>query len=235
MVRDHSKPLGGASGVNEAEAAQAFNGLMLGDGGISLSHGTSPYFGIAKSGKEYADYLYQVKTILLTLGVPVSDQYPKAVLAVSRGKPYVHVYLYSRSCLFTEVQRKRWYPCGIKIVPIGLNLTPIALAYWFMDDGGSTWNSVHGQMTGGVSASFATYNFCLADIEELELRLSALGVTYVTQSVDKHVRSGSGVRLRVHGNSVVSLMDLVEPYMVSSYKMKIKRPTVPIVERHRHK
>jgi len=218
--------------MNKEEALQIFNGTMLGDSSVTLSHGAYPYFTIAKSGQEHLDWLLRIKEALLSLGVSVTPHYPILGSSTSRGKRYEYLRLCSKTCPFMEGQRGRWYPNSVKVVPEDIILTPAAVASWFMDDGSSVWHTMYGERTGGVSADFATYGFSLGDIEKLETGLIGLGITYITRTVDKHVKAGSGIRLRVHGNSVILLMGLIEPFVAISYKTKIKYPIGPVIERH---
>ena len=75
---------------SEVEAMEVLTGVMLSDGSLIASHGARDrYFSIGLSGTAHLDWLMQVKHALLTLGVGVTDTYPKEYPSVSKGKPYI--------------------------------------------------------------------------------------------------------------------------------------------------
>lgn len=110
------------------EMQQILNGMLLGDASISLAGRDSdlPYFmyGHAESQKELTEYAAAMlqSNVFVTkkshLPGNVQDFYSTAT-----AHPMV-AELYSK-----------WYPFSEKEVPEDLELTPLTIAWWFMDDG----------------------------------------------------------------------------------------------------
>lgn len=207
-----------------AGALQIFDGVMLSDGTLCLSsaRSTNPGFKLALSGWNHLDWISCVQSALGTLNISSKVH---TSLSRSKGKAYEYCQVRSNTSLFLTQQKRRWYPNGIKEVPIDLCLTPISLAHWFMGDGSSTWNNFNHDA--GVTADFATQNFSPYSIDRLEHQLELLGLTHLSRR-DYSKRSSSkenfAVGIVVLGASLEPLMDLVEPYILPSYKYKIKRP-----------
>lgn len=76
-------------------------------------------------------------------------------------------------------------------------LTPIALAYWLMDDGGKTGNGFH----------FATYGFSAEDVNLL--------VTVIREKFDLKCSVHSTNRIYIWPVSKTKLDDIVRPYIQS--------------------
>ena len=113
--------------VLTSEQEQIIFGCLLGDGSISngkkskyscesifeMQHGPKQ--------KEYLFWKYE-KLKHLCLSPPKESADGKW-----RVKTFAHPYFSSL--------RKKWYPKGIKIIPSNLELSEIAIAMWYMDDG----------------------------------------------------------------------------------------------------
>lgn len=212
--------------MNRAEALEAFDGVMLGDGGLILPvRGIRAHFHMTLSGKpeaELIDYLRSVAGSLEDLGVQVSLGYPKVISSVSHGKPYNSCILLTLSSNFLTDQYHRWYRRLApkwdirKEAPEDLMLTPTSLAHWFMGDGGSSLKS-----TGGIYVALATHGFNTDSVGRLEHQLSSMGVS-TGRSHDRRTRRGSGIVITVRQESVNYFMETIEPYIVRPYKYKIK-------------
>jgi DNA-directed DNA polymerase III PolC len=73
--------------------------------------------------------------------------------------------------------REKWYPSGKKIVPRDLRLTPVMLAWWFMDDGSGCFRSFQrssGEFKNYYSTRLCTQGFTKDDNEFLQRELHAV-------------------------------------------------------------
>jgi len=201
-------------------AKEAFDGVMVSDGSLNRkSENSKALFSMTQSGREHLDWLNYVKKVLLTLRVMVSPIYPNfKVRSIQRSydkKFYDHCSLCSYTSPIMGLQYRRWYPEKKKIVPNDLEITPRVLAHWFMGDGCSSWTR-----NDRVICFICTHSFTLPDIEGLVYKMKELGLER------PHLyKQGSGRMIGI-GNiaDVQRLMDLIEPYVLPSYKYKIKRP-----------
>jgi len=198
-------------------AKEAFDGIMLSDGSLRKDGSANALFQMDLSGRQHLDWLNYVKDALLTLGVMVSSMYPKVKLTQRsyNSEFYDYCSLYSRTSPMLGLQYRRWYPEKKKIVPSDLKITPVVLAHWFMGDGSSSW--MH---TNYVKCCFCTQCFTLLDTERLIPKMKELGLERPYLN-----KQGPG-EVIVIGNTadVQRLMDIIEPYVLPSYKYKIKRP-----------
>lgn len=97
--------------------------------------------------------------------------------------------------LFTDL-RSIWYPSGKKIVPRNIELTPLAIAIWFFDDGS---NHLDSRM-----CKFHTCAFERSDVNFLVDKLSEFGIdSYAARLNEIHVRA----------DSYKTLIDLISPFM----------------------
>ena len=95
-----------------------------------------------------------------------------------------------------------------------------AIAYWFMDDGSSTWSghNKRNDKTVTVGVKFSTLSFGLEEINLLRDRLSNF---CIDTTIVKH-SDGKQMIISVKQNSVNLFMRLIEPFMVDCMKYKIK-------------
>jgi hypothetical protein len=69
-------------------------------------------------------------------------------------------------------QYKRWYPQGTKIVPEDLELSPLTVKYWFIDDGNTSYHKDRFQRL-----KIATNGFSDKDRDVLQGNLAELDIT----------------------------------------------------------
>ena len=93
-----------------------------------------------------------------------------------------------------------------------LELTPVTLANLFTGDGSSSWRP-DGR---GVVMSLCVQNFSIEDVSRIQEQLSNKGI--------KVMPNCRRVLTTADTASILTLMDIVEPYIVPSYRYKIKRP-----------
>ncbi len=96
-------------------------------------------------------------------------------------------------------------------------IDPLALAYWFMDDGSSSFSN-HKKT---VSITFATQSFNKIEHDMLRNKLLSFGIDTTIQKSDV----GTGMYIYIRQKSVNRFMDIVEPYIkiIPCMNYKIKR------------
>lgn len=201
--------------ISPRAANQVIDGAMLSDANLGF-HSKNANFLMCLSGKEHMDWLEVVAHALIVLGVPLCSGHPKVMPRTSRGKQYENCILESRVSAFLTEQRCRWYPEHVKIIPRDLNITPIVLANAYMGDGNSTarikQNAPH-----LILLTLSLEGFTKEDLLFFEGKLRALGIQ---GHADTKGRNGYRVS---NTESVNTFMDLVEPYILPSYRYKVKR------------
>ena len=228
--------------VSKREALQAFDGVMLSDGGLR-SRGNSLFYINLSDNRDYKqratipvgellEFLQHLAGVLVILGVESCRGYPKIVFRANKpqsGEMFPGVNLTTKVSSFLTEQYPRWYTGGKirnyrvigakKIVPLGFQLTPISLAYWFMGDGCSVWSS-----SPTVYVTLNSQCFSLSDVARLEEQLHSFGfstgrIDCSKQSENKHI---SNIRILIYQDSVDHFMDIVSPHVVSPYLYKVK-------------
>lgn len=134
-------------------------------------------------------------------------------IATVQGKKYSYLSFSTKSILDWNYLRDLWYPLGKKIIPDNIHdlLTPIALAYWLMGDGGWTNNGIH----------LATHSFPEADV----LRL--VEVFTIKYGLKCSVHSGN--RIYIWTGSVPSFINIVWSYL---WRTKLTNPTLNPLNNH---
>jgi recombination protein RecA len=117
--------------------------------------------------------------------------------------------------VFTE-WHSRFYANGRKVVPEDISelLTPLAMAVWFMDDGGADY----------AGLDIQTHNF---ESEETEHLVVALAERFGLQA---RTRANKGSRIiYIPASQVGSLRSVVEPHMLPElrYKLVPRRERTP--------
>jgi hypothetical protein len=169
---------------------EALIGLTLGD--ISVEKQTpnsNVRLRFDKSKDKHSDYLYFLFDIFkfFTLTGPKSTNRKPDVRT---GKTYNSLVFRTRSLPCFNYLRDLFYPNGVKIIPAcGLNiselLTPIALAFWIMDDGScSTHNGVLILCTDSYTSS------------EVDLLIKVVEDKYGIKSNKALIRPNQWLRLR---------------------------------------
>lgn len=197
-------------------ASQIIDGTMLSDGSIQ-PHGTSAQFIMALSGARHTDWLTSVARALAVFGVEPCSGHPKVVSRVSSyGKPYECCLLVTRIHPFLSKQRTRWYPKGSKVIPRDVRVTPLMLANAYMGDGNVAPRTKQGAPH-LMLLTLSMQGFTVEDLLFFAGKLGALGV-------DGHVSRKSSNGYRISNTRSVNLfVDLVEPFILPSYKYKIRR------------
>jgi LAGLIDADG DNA endonuclease family len=98
-----------------------------------------------------------------------------------------------------------FYGGGVKSIP-ELELTPLALAVWFMDDGSKSYRAVY----------LNTQQFDVASQERLKVQLMSQFWIRVTLNRDK-----TYYRLRMAVESVARFRRLIEPHLLEEFAYKL--------------
>ena len=97
-----------------------------------------------------------------------------------------------------------------KRIPIDLDLTPLALAIWFMDDGSKTYSSVY----------LNTQQF--SKDEQLNLIYALKKQFGIDSTLNK---DKTYFRIRIKTRSIVEFINLVEPFVLEEFKYKLPKQT----------
>lgn len=125
------------------------------------------------------------------------------------NKDYTFYYFITRSLpFFTELEALFYQKLDsrrIKVVPANIMelLTPVSLAYWFMDDGNAL----------GKGFQLNTNAFAKADLELL--------VNVLTNKFGLNCTIQSRNRIYITVKSAAKFIQLIEPYIVDSMRYKI--------------
>lgn len=131
-VRRERSNLGMPSEVLTAHQHEVLEGLMLGDGHLcKKGRLVNPYLTIGRAGYDhhYQEWLGRVFNPY-TNQVELYSRFQKRL-----GKIYTSSILRTRCSESLSITHSRWYQGKTKIVPLDLELTPLAIAVWVADDG----------------------------------------------------------------------------------------------------
>lgn len=191
------------------EQEQFILGSLLGDSSLCYSSNRNRYdfnTGHCLAQKEYVFHIAK----LLNTNV---RSYIKDKNSYSYGKEFFITSYYNRYEL--EKIYNLCFVSGKKTVTKEWadKLSPLAIAYWYMDDGSSH------KKNNNVNVNFSTLSFTREECEILQNRLLEFNIE---TRLHKH-SDGYGTTISVRQNSVNRFMDLVEPYIIDCFKYKIKR------------
>jgi hypothetical protein len=107
-------------------------GALLGDGSlITHKNATNAYFSYLSKSKQHVEYVTSFLSPYITqAGIYTGNYYDKRTNQTyyhSVAKTYVNE-------AFT-CEKQHWYPCGKKIIPNDLILTPLTCLIWYIGDG----------------------------------------------------------------------------------------------------
>jgi hypothetical protein len=194
------------------------NGFILSDLFIS----TDGYASIDLSGAEHIDWLYVLKDAFTSLSISMCTGHPKIIPSKSGKYHFNAAILITRTSPLLLELRKKWYPNGKKIVPADIEITPVTLAHWFMGDGSSGYNKTGWSESTKkyVSIQLATCSFTEQEVDFLVLKLQDMGL--IGANKQRHEKYFQ-ICIR-QSDSVVMFMQMIDKYMVQSYRYKIRLP-----------
>jgi len=154
---------------------------------------------------------------------PIAGKSPKMVERYDRRtrKTYRSLRFYTKAVL--KQYRDDFYQDRKKRVPshLGAVLDPLAVAVWFMDDGGRGARTPRGLV-------FNTS--CFSTEEQVLLQTIFRDRFGVVTSIHRH---GKGFQLYVRAESFSSFSELISPYLIAS--MRYKLPVDPVTTSPRRK
>ena len=120
-----------------ANQTDALNGWLLGDGCLVKTDTPQSFFSLSTIHLEYAEYVVSLLSPSIKCSIAI-DRRPK----YKSGKSYL---VSTKRSTTLSTMRALWYPKQKKIVPKSLELSPITIANWIMDDGtiDRSHNTVH--------------------------------------------------------------------------------------------
>jgi hypothetical protein len=187
---------------------QAMVGLLLGDGTLVKKYeGGATYFKFAQS-IIHEDYLFHVFTLFKEQGL-VNMLAPSKGQSIIKGITHHWNQFSTKSILEWNSLHANWYAKGVKVIPADIyeQLTPVALAYWFMDDGGWTKTGIH----------MSTNSFTREDtIRLMKVLQSKYGL-----KCSIHSRN----RIYIWAGSCHDFINFVKPYMHPSMDYKLASKT----------
>lgn len=174
-------------------------GTILGDGYIRTIEGRADAFLEVNHSihqKEYVDWKYQVLE-------PIVKSAPKT----RRGNGDRIAYrFFTQQLPYLSLMQDRFYYRKKKIIPSNLDLTPMKLAVWYMDDGSKCRSS---------DVYLNTQQFDYSDQKKLITKLSELGLE-ARLNKDKQY-----YRIRFLKSSVPKLFRTIQPHMTESMSYKL--------------
>ncbi len=140
------------------EISEFFDGFMLSDGSISKNN---PHLEWSVKHKEFDTYLKEVFGVY----APVSSERLVKDARLSDGR-YITHRGNTKTHPDIKMQRKRWYPSDIKIVPDDVKITPKSLLMWYLGDG----------CRNPYSILLCTDSFAKTHVDHLIVKLRTLGL-----------------------------------------------------------
>lgn len=182
--------------------AEVLDGLMLGDGSLSMGgHSKHACLHITRATKDF-EYLQWTADVFKARLTAASLRSRKISDARTR-KTYESSRLRTRcDPVFTE-ERHRWYPGGIKQVPSDLRLSALTIAVWLADDG-----SVSRASRRSAEIKFATHGFEERDVRRLACLLAGRYGTPFPVYQEGRLEQYT---IRAFGDSVRSLLRDIDP------------------------
>lgn len=192
-------------------------GTLLGDGNLqTFSKGnTWRYRALQKA--EHKAYLFNKYTILQNLcsSPPIFS----AVKDERTGNTYKRFYFNTLVDPAFNPYASQFYASGMKDVPsidtLKANLTPRALAYFYMDDGSLKWKNISN------ACRFSTQNFSLEGVERIQETLKQL-YDLKTSLNKRSLKDGQvGYLIAVPEKSALAFYNVIKPYIVDPMGYKI--------------
>ena len=183
-------------------------GVILGDACLETQNNGKTYRIKFAQSNQHKDYLFHLYDIFKNF-VGTKPKYK-----LSNKAWYFNTLTYNCFIHYGNA----FYPQGIKLIPRELKdwLTPIGLAYWFMDDG-----SIKSKESKGVILN--THNFTLLDVKKLCYILRLKYKLNVWPRKQKH-KGKIYYQIYISGYSYEKLRSLIFPYIIPEMQYKFPLP-----------
>jgi hypothetical protein len=193
------------------EAKEMILGTLLGDGCLYLGTGNRHYklvFCHSTKQREYFDWK-------MRLIQPISNKF-QIVRAwhKRRQKEYTHICEHTRPLSYFTRLRKIFYLDGRKVVRRSIlnHLTPLSIATWFMDDGGTTMNN-----RGYPQLTISTCSFSEKDNEIIQKWFNEeYGIDVLIHQRKKHPH------LYFNKPNAIKLIEIIRPHIIPSMQYKLR-------------
>lgn len=196
------------------EQSEIFVGSMLGDGMLGkppLANGKTFYR--VKRALADEEYLTWNRCKFAEFVYRDENRYETAYLKET-NKHYPQVSFSTQTNGLFGVERKKWYPSDIKIIPASLKkLTPLIVAVWFCDDG-----CIILSKQGDLACTFCTNGFTKADT----IRLKDMLIAFTGRSFGVQ-KTHSGAYVIVGStNAAKRIVELILPHMPPGMDRKLE-------------
>jgi len=174
-------------------------GCVLGDGYLRKLPGRKDAFleiNHSFKAKEYVDWKYSIlKNICLS---------PPKKRKLKEGREAYRFFTRQHPEI-TKIY-ERFYRSGKKVVPHGMEIDPVILAVWFMDDGSKT-------KKGDVYLNCQQFDF-----RSQRRLLHALRMIGIRARMNKDKKY---YRIRIYKESIPKFLEIIKPYIIPSMRYKI--------------
>lgn len=205
-------------------------GSLLGDGSIKIGTGNCCFQKTqCKANLEYLQWMHErlhpyskpISKPRLTSKI-IHDENRKIVGHSAKKIHISHEFSSISHKIFTDLEHK-WYLRDsnenhiknhlnhrIKCVPLDLEITPLSLAVWYLDDGSNN--------TANNTISLCTNGFTFDECENLK---KILHKTFLIKS--NIYKDGNGYRIIVHSRSYIDFINIIKAYInpISCFEYKI--------------
>ena len=178
-------------------------GKMLGDGNLNEN---AISFGHKKAHEEYLEYT------LDCLG-PIAGNKQKEMIS-GYGTLMVKGRTIARQDIFELFSK--WFISGKKEIPTDIQLNPISLAFWYMDDGSMSQRKEEHN----VSANFATNDFSYESCQNIVNSLKLLGIESTIHLVT-NINNIKRFNIRLNVENSEKLFLYISPYVPICLQYKL--------------
>ncbi len=193
------------------EQKDFLEGLLLGDASIVYPNkNKSLYPRLTVSRKDDdKDYLFWQYDVLKDFYL--SGPKSKRCFDKRFKKEYYQYHLQTRTGKIFTDYHKKWYPNGIKIIPRDLQITPLLMLIWFLDDG-----CIVNSSKNGLTIKLATDGFTKDDVNFLSTLLG----DYLNEKFNVY-KNGSGFIIKAPTLAAVKYIKTIEPIFPQCMQRKI--------------
>lgn len=189
------------------EQKEIIAGLMLGDGSVPKSNRKHHRLSVCRQlqDKDYLFWQYEkLKDFYGTQPKYCKFFHKKA------NKFYEGYGCITKSGELLDHVRKKWYSDGVKIIPRDLELTPLTLLVWFLDDG-----CIINTSKNNLTIKFSTDGFAKLDVKFLSKLLS----NFISEKINVY-KNGNGFILKAATSSAKAIIDIINPIFLPCMERK---------------